>query len=89
MPDDPQLRAKLETLMLVYPDVTVARALHFLDEADQMISKGQAYRVNPYRELAPDERVREPSFEHMVRTHIANDDRTQEIHLDDTEEMQP
>ena len=42
--DDPQLRTKLETLMLVYPNVTVARALMFLDEANSMIEEARASR---------------------------------------------
>ncbi len=63
--DDPQLRAKLETLMLVYPDVTVARALHFLDEASTMITEAQASRFD---------RVTEREF-----SRIANLDDTEEM----------
>ncbi len=70
MSDDPQLRAKLETLMLVYPDVTVARALHFLDEASAMLRDGGLDYSG------------EPRCSRTTFAKLANDDTTQEIQLD-------
>ena len=59
MNPDPQLRSKLETLMLVYPDVTVKRALGFLDEADEMLQQvayGGYLSEEDFRKLTEEDR---------------------------------
>ena len=76
MQSDPQLRAKLETLMLVYPDVTVARALHFLDEAAAMLEAGGL-------DYSGEPRVSRASFTRLAEGELAR------LANEDTEEIRP